>query len=652
MSDKNIFSSYNESNNEEEEKGTERQKINAQRTTIYRPDLSYLTKFSGFFNKKFNLTTYKKEREDSRSRSKSPERKISPHKLKGNGIPVNIIERTRFLANIFKSKKFKNFYFSLKKQKDLNYEQFIEKILNFSKKNSPLEGVMMAYFYICHEIHYDYNFGKRKDNYKKFQQAPNVFKNKRALSLGYTNLFEALLKKLEIKYKHIEGFCKYMPSTNDNLSGNEEQTTQSIIFSNRNFSNLSVKTQRNYNTFYSVNSDSTNDIYDLTNYTNHCWNAIHYKNEWYFVDIVLGSCSFDKQKVKSKKDFEVNLQFESNMDEKLFYENFNPFYFMTPPQLLINSHLPLDESWQMTNKILNLKQFLAKKLINNDTFYKALYYYDLELLSHKTTYIQINIKENLAIQFKLPSYVIYPNLYDSTGLNKLNDVKYSSDPETSIYTLEPVFPKVGEYFIKINVRAINSTDITNHYLLDYQIKVISPTNFVYFEKYIKQSRLINDKIGDGILLPKLGLYNKNKANSINKRFSSMNYNSRIIPDYTKIFRTKTNKLICYDNEGFALLEPRTPFTKPGAVTNFKIKLKGAMAAFVLDGNKITPLKKIDENIYEGQKEIKSDNVSICCMKNSNVLTEVIRFNTRKKIYLSNSLRFKIKDIKTKRKIEK
>ena len=40
---------------------------------IYRPsDLSYFSKFSGFFNKNFNLTSFKKEREESRSLSKSP----------------------------------------------------------------------------------------------------------------------------------------------------------------------------------------------------------------------------------------------------------------------------------------------------------------------------------------------------------------------------------------------------------------------------------------------------------------------------------------------------------------------------------------------------------------------------------------------------
>ena len=42
--------------------------------------------FKGFYNKKFNLTSYKNDRDNSRSRSRSPERRIEPHKIRGNGI--------------------------------------------------------------------------------------------------------------------------------------------------------------------------------------------------------------------------------------------------------------------------------------------------------------------------------------------------------------------------------------------------------------------------------------------------------------------------------------------------------------------------------------------------------------------------------------
>ena len=66
-------------------------------------ELSYFTKFQGFFNKKFNLTSFKQKRDDSRSRSQSLERIINPHQIKGNGIPNDIVSRTKFLGKIFDS---------------------------------------------------------------------------------------------------------------------------------------------------------------------------------------------------------------------------------------------------------------------------------------------------------------------------------------------------------------------------------------------------------------------------------------------------------------------------------------------------------------------------------------------------------------------
>ena len=50
--------------------------------------LASFSDFPGFFFKKFNLTSYKKKRDDSRARSKSPERIYKLNHKKGNGIPM------------------------------------------------------------------------------------------------------------------------------------------------------------------------------------------------------------------------------------------------------------------------------------------------------------------------------------------------------------------------------------------------------------------------------------------------------------------------------------------------------------------------------------------------------------------------------------
>ena len=145
---------------------------------------------------------------------------------------------------------------------------------------------------------------------------------------------------------------------------------------------------------------------------------------------------------------------------------------------------------------------------------------------------------------------------------------------------------------------------------------------------MKQAKNERDKLENNLLLPKI------KGFSHNKNILTQ---GKIITDYNKVFPSKNNKIICYDNEGFALLEPRTVFIKKGIVTKFKVLIKGAQSAFILDGNKWIQLKKIEENIFSGQKEIKTDNVSICCIKNKNVFTEVFRFKNRKKLFFEKTV---------------
>ena len=484
------------------------------------PELSYFTKFQGFFNKKFNLTSFKQKRDDSRSRSQSLEKIINPHKLKGNGIPRDVVSRIKFIGKIFDSQKFKKFMVNIFKLKNITFDELSEKIIKFSKKNSLLEGIMMAYYYICLEINYDYSFLERNEDYKKSQSIEKIIKNKRALALGFTNLFETLMKKLEVKCKHIEGYCKLLPDRvkylsyrynnknedNNNISsinnnnGSINNTKENLKKKNINNANNNSIVFTMYNTSSIINSKNfgvsrtlTNlNLYDnenendLSNYINHCWNAFYYKGEWYFVDTVLGSCSFDKEKIKSNgtqntEDDESNNIYNKNEENKNF-SNFNPFYFMTPPEFLINSHLPGNDSWQMTKKFCTLKQFLSKRLIDYDNFYKGLFKYDIELLTHQNPFIQINIKENLVIKIKIFSFLIEAHLYDSSGMHKISEIKNFSDSKNGIFSLEPTFPKTGEYLIKINIRTINSTDLVYSPLFDYLVRVTNNISFNHFEK--------------------------------------------------------------------------------------------------------------------------------------------------------------------------
>lgn len=581
---------------------------------IYKPkDLSYFNQIPIFFNRNFNLTIFKKQKEDSRSRSKSPERIRLPHQIRGNGIPTKINERLNFLKEFYENEKFKKVYDKCPKRNDSNFEDLCEYILNYSKKNTILKAILLSFYFICHEIKYDYDFKEREEDYKTSQKAENVYESGLALSLGFTNILEAILKKLDIRFRRIEGYCKFLPK--DNIYSNESKkinkNNSSTMYNNSITSNMLSNSSRYINNY-------DNETENMLDNINHCWNSFFYKGEWYLVDTLLGSGSVDIEEI---------IKDTNQIKSKDPAENFNYFYILSWPNYLIYSHFPSEENWQLTDKIWTFKQFLNKFNVDYPKFYKGITKYNVELITHSDPFIQINNKDNLIIKLKVSNYIIEGNLFSAINGQKINEVKYSFDQKEKIFTLEPVFPKYGDYLMRINLRPISSTDLSYHPLLDYRVKVINDLLFNHFEKY--NTKLISQRYEKEDILPKIGRSTNNRQNKM--------FFHKIITDYKKVFPSKTIKRICYDNEGFYLIEPRSLYLKKGVVTKFRVRIKGALHASLLDGNKWTNLKKVEDDVYEGQKVIETDNVSICCVRGKNVFTEVFKFKPRKNKYdLSHS----------------
>ena len=595
-------------------------------------DLSYFNQFSGFFNTKFNLTSFKKEREESRSASKSPKIRL-PHQIRGNGIPKTLTERFKFLKDTFENEKFKKAYEKCPKRNESSLEDFCEYIVNYSKKNTVINAIFLAYYYICHEIKYDSDYKEKFEDFKDFkiaQQAENVYESGLGLSLGFTNLFETIMKKLDVRFRHIEGYCKYLPRDNSDFINNLYSTKKnnnknnniSLTMYNNSTNTSSILNSSkfmNSNKFFDYYEPETENIYD---YINHCWDSIWYKGEWYLVDTLFGSGSIE---------IEDKIAGPNQITSKDPNENFNLFYILIWPNLLINSHFPAEDNWQLTDKIITFKQFLNKFIVDYPKFYKGVFEYNVDLLTHKEPFIQITNKDNLIIKLKIPNYIIEGNLYSPATGQKVSEIKFNYEQKDKIFTFEPIFPKIGDYILRVSLRAINSTDLSYRPLFDYRIRVINTTLFNYFNKYntkLISHRYDKERPFDDIL-PKIGNRNPNM---------NTNYNiNRIVTDYKKIFPSKSIKRVCYDNEGFYLLEPRSGFIRKGVVTKFRVRIKGASNASILDGHKLINLKRKEDDVYEGQKMLETDNVSICCLRGKNVFTEVFKFRPRKNKYeLSHS----------------
>ena len=573
----------------------------------FRTEKINLKDFTGFFNTKFNLDLYKKLRETTRLKLKSPKKRPKLNYRRGNGIPNNIFERMKFLGNKFSDKKFIKYYNKKPEKKDYNFDETIDYFVKYSKKNSELDSIMMAYYFVCKEIKFD---KERYDNDEetKYNQKPmNVYDEGLAVSFGFTNLFEYILKKMEIKFKHIDGYCKLIPKKNQSKKIKKHKKLDRIQ-SAKNFSETVV---------------------ELNDTVNHSWNAFYIRGEWYFCDCLFGSGSIEQEEdlitqINLKQlDINNNLyNYNSNITNGNITKNneiidtFNFFYFMVPPELLIITHRPIDDTWQFIPKTLSFKEFYNNKVIKYAEFHKNIYKYQVKLITHLEPFISTSTKEKLKIKIKVPKHVIEANLFYSLGNTKISEVKFVYDEQKDIYTLEPIFPQKGEYILKINARSLESTDLLYYPLLDYVIKidtffqVNSSSNFMA-QKELKsrEKRKIEE------ILPKL---NKNQS-------SQKIFTPKIVTDYSKIFPPKTFKRICYDNEDFRIIEPRSNLLKKGAISKFKISVKGADSVSILDGNHMIFLKRHEDGIFTGQRGIETNNVSLCCSKGKNVFTELFKF---------------------------
>ena len=141
--------------------------------------------------------------------------------------------------------------------------------------------------------------------------------------------------------------------------------------------------------------------------------------------------------------------------------------------------------------------------------------------------------------------------------------------------------------------------------------------------------------------PKISL--RNKIENFLPKLSHSNsigmFTPKIVSDYSKVFPSKSIKKICYDKEDFRIIEPKSNYLRKGAVIKFKVLIKEAANVSILDGNHLTPLKKYEDGIFIGQKEIKTFNVSLCCLRGKNIYTEIFKFKVFKEGRIISSKHF-------------
>lgn len=198
---------------------------------------------------------------------------------------------------------------------------------------------------------------------------------------------------------------------------------------------------------------------------NHAWNAVQLEDGWYLLDATWGAGSIRNEK---------------------FIANYQPYYFATAPDELINHHFPEDTGWQL------LSQHRTRANFDNLPNIAARFYnLGLDLVDHQN--YRINTSSRLDLKFNAPKDIVaiaelnqgsQKLAASSVLVNRQNEniVVSVAPPAAGVYDLT-IYAKhqdePGQYgeIIKYQINADNSTTslpkVYGHFN-QYQASLIEP----------------------------------------------------------------------------------------------------------------------------------------------------------------------------------
>lgn len=346
----------------------------------------------------------------------------------------------------------------------------------------------------------------------------------------------------------------------------------------------------------------------------HNWVMIKVSGKSYLID----PCLFMGEQAPENEDSQPEKQF-------------HPYYFLTPPELLIDSHRPDEDEFQLLSKPVPVKSFILKPLADVESFYYEAFKNKIELISHPFQEFEckdseVNIKFNLEnlipsadVEFKGKPYVVKEDDKDNKDKDNKENKDKKSKTETKMYdvkfneaekhyVLHLKFKEDGPYTVILKGRKNTQNEEKPHPILRYKIKVtiiniIKPP----LKKVLDNFKYRQTSVGNRDLSQKKPVVEKRKLTKSASDFE------------------KKKKMKCYDNKNAHLYEPKSDFLKVGQSLNFKVKIRGAKSVVVLDGKHWNYLKRREDDIYEGNVTIKTSNVAICMLKPGGVYTEVFEF---------------------------
>ena len=204
--------------------------------------------------------------------------------------------------------------------------------------------------------------------------------------------------------------------------------------------------------------------------TNHEYNVVKLDGKWYPIDSTWGAGHSNGNK---------------------YVREFNEFYFLADPELLIRSHFPLDEKWQLTKKTYTLDEFEKWPKIHSN-FYQCGFskYYPnegyFEIKSSNTTKFII-YGENIKEKGLMCSIHLLNNKNDIKNIEeKLSLINFYNDK----IEIDCIFNKKGKY--KIDFLGNKGDSLIHSSALSYVVKVVNNAKIpLSYPKIFSGSKNIN-----------------------------------------------------------------------------------------------------------------------------------------------------------------
>jgi hypothetical protein len=264
--------------------------------------------------------------------------------------------------------------------------------------------------------------------------------------------------------------------------------------------------------------------------TNHEWNAIKLGEEYHLVDCCWGSGT-------------VN-------EENIFNKRFTPYYFMTPPMMFLNDHLPSDSKWQLSNNKIDLKQYEKNTCKQLASFVSAYYNGIFQPITHNYPEI-ICANNNLSLKINVPQQDIMLDLkLNGKELPGMTFLSY--DEDNDFYCLEILLPGKDNYELLIYGKKLTDESKSYTSILKYFINCTC-----------------SSKLGKNAGFPYV-----------------------------------------FDPKGSFIISPMKKYLKIGDVENFKLKLKNAGDVAIIQDKQWTHLKKNEEGFWEGSVKITCKKISV------------------------------------------